>query len=149
MERYKGNSGCYLRAQVLREAQKISSPLALISREVPRFHGGSLWHSTPGIMLIGVPWNLRLINDIIAKGHTGTPMWTDRQTGRKTLPSRNFLGGGKYVKTQVSFLVIALKPIKMGRGGSISMHKNRFFNSIASVTQLLLLICEFSFKFFF
>ena len=33
---------------MLREALKISSPLALVSREVPRFHGGSLWHSTPG-----------------------------------------------------------------------------------------------------
>ena len=44
----RGNGGRYLRAQVLREALKISSPLALVSREVPRFHGGSLWHSTPG-----------------------------------------------------------------------------------------------------
>ena len=33
---------------MLREALKISSPLALVSREVPRFHGGSLWHCTPG-----------------------------------------------------------------------------------------------------
>ena len=33
---------------MLREALKISSPLALVSGEVPRFHGGSLWHSTPG-----------------------------------------------------------------------------------------------------
>ena len=32
---------------MLREALEISSPLALISGEVPRFHGGSLWHSTP------------------------------------------------------------------------------------------------------
>ena len=32
---------------MLREALKISIPLALVSREVPRFHGGSLWHSTP------------------------------------------------------------------------------------------------------
>ena len=32
---------------MLREAQKISRPLPLISGEVPRFHGGSLWHSTP------------------------------------------------------------------------------------------------------
>ena len=32
---------------MFREALKISSPLALVSREVPRFHGGSLWHSTP------------------------------------------------------------------------------------------------------
>ena len=47
----RGNAGCYLRAQVLREALKISSPLALVSREVPRFHGGSLWHSTGGIYL--------------------------------------------------------------------------------------------------
>ena len=31
---------------MVREAQKISSPLPLVSREVPRFHGGSLWHST-------------------------------------------------------------------------------------------------------
>ena len=30
-----------------REALEISSPLAVISGEVPRFHGGSLWHSTP------------------------------------------------------------------------------------------------------
>ena len=47
-EDIKGNGGCYLRAQVLREVLKISSPLALLSREVPRFHGGSLWHCTPG-----------------------------------------------------------------------------------------------------
>ena len=33
---------------MLREALKISSPLPLVSGEVPRFHGGSLWHSTPG-----------------------------------------------------------------------------------------------------
>ena len=33
---------------MLREALKISSPLALVSREVPRFHGGSLWHTTLG-----------------------------------------------------------------------------------------------------
>ena len=26
-------------------------PLALVSREVPRFHGGSLWHSTPALQL--------------------------------------------------------------------------------------------------
>ena len=39
---------CYLRAQVLREALEISSPLSLISGEVPRFHGESLWHYTPG-----------------------------------------------------------------------------------------------------
>ena len=32
---------------MLREALKISRPLALVSREVPRFHGGSLWHSSP------------------------------------------------------------------------------------------------------
>ena len=32
---------------MLREAQKISRPLPLISRKVPRFYGGSLWHSTP------------------------------------------------------------------------------------------------------
>ena len=32
---------------MLREALKISSPLALTSREVPRFHGRSLWLSTP------------------------------------------------------------------------------------------------------
>ena len=32
---------------MLREALEISRPLALVSREVPRFHGGSLWHSTP------------------------------------------------------------------------------------------------------
>ena len=32
---------------MLREALEISSPLALISGEVPRFHDGSLWHSTP------------------------------------------------------------------------------------------------------
>ena len=31
---------------MLRESLKISSPLALISREVPRFHGGSLWYTT-------------------------------------------------------------------------------------------------------
>ena len=42
-----GNGACYLRAQVLREAQKISRPLPLISGEVPRFHGGSLWHVSP------------------------------------------------------------------------------------------------------
>ena len=34
---------------MLREALKISSPLALISREVLRFHGRSLWHTTPGM----------------------------------------------------------------------------------------------------
>ena len=34
---------------MLREALKISSPLVLVSREVPRFHGGSLWHSTPAL----------------------------------------------------------------------------------------------------
>ena len=34
-------------AQLLREALKISSPMALVLREVPRFHGRSLWHSTP------------------------------------------------------------------------------------------------------
>ena len=39
---------CYLRAQVLREALQIIIPLSLISGEVPRFYGGSLWHSTPG-----------------------------------------------------------------------------------------------------
>ena len=38
---------------MLREALKISSPLALVSREVPRFHGGSLWHSTPGNREVG------------------------------------------------------------------------------------------------
>ena len=32
---------------MLREALKISSPLPLVSGEVPRLHGGSLWHSTP------------------------------------------------------------------------------------------------------
>ena len=32
---------------MLREAQKISRPLPLISGEVPRFHGGSLWHVSP------------------------------------------------------------------------------------------------------
>ena len=37
---------CYLWTQVLWEALKISSPPALISMEVPRFHSGSLWHST-------------------------------------------------------------------------------------------------------
>ena len=36
---------------MLREALKISSPLPLVSREVPRFHGGSLWHSTPALSL--------------------------------------------------------------------------------------------------
>ena len=33
---------------MLRKALKISRPLPLVSGEVPRFHGGSLWHSTPG-----------------------------------------------------------------------------------------------------
>ena len=42
----RANGGCYLRAQVLGEALKISSPLALVSREVPRFHVGSLAHYT-------------------------------------------------------------------------------------------------------
>ena len=32
--------------QVLRKALKISRPLSLMSGEVPRFHGGLLWHST-------------------------------------------------------------------------------------------------------
>ena len=32
---------------MLREALEISSPLPLISGEVPRYHGGSLWHTTP------------------------------------------------------------------------------------------------------
>ena len=49
----RGNCGCYLRAQVLREALKISSPLALVSREVPRFHGGSLWHTTLALSQYG------------------------------------------------------------------------------------------------
>ena len=43
----RGNGGCYLRAQVLRKTLKIISLLALVSREVPRFQGRSLWHSTP------------------------------------------------------------------------------------------------------
>ena len=34
---------------MLRKALKISSPLVLVSREVPRFHGGSLWHSHTGL----------------------------------------------------------------------------------------------------
>ena len=33
---------------MLRKALKISRPLALVSWEVPRFHDGSLWHSTAG-----------------------------------------------------------------------------------------------------
>ena len=33
---------------MLRKALKISRPLALVLREVPRFHGGSLWHVSPG-----------------------------------------------------------------------------------------------------
>ena len=32
---------------MLRKALKISKPVPLVSGEVPRFHGGSLWHSTP------------------------------------------------------------------------------------------------------
>ena len=40
-------NGCWLRAQVLVEALKISRPLILESEEVPGFHGGSLWHFTP------------------------------------------------------------------------------------------------------
>ena len=43
----RGNGACYLRDQVLREAQKISGRLPLISEEMPRFHGGSLWHVSP------------------------------------------------------------------------------------------------------
>ena len=42
---------------MLREALEISSPLAHISGEVPRFHGGSLWHSTPVTV---VEWLARL-----------------------------------------------------------------------------------------
>ena len=34
---------------MLREALKISSPLGLLLREVPRFHGRSLWHCTPDL----------------------------------------------------------------------------------------------------
>ena len=34
---------------MLRKALKISRLLPLASREVPRFHGGSLWHSTPEV----------------------------------------------------------------------------------------------------
>ena len=33
----RGNSGCYMRVQVLREALKVSSPVVLISRKVPRY----------------------------------------------------------------------------------------------------------------
>ena len=36
----------------LLKALEIRSPLALVSREVPRFHGGSLWHSTPAALRI-------------------------------------------------------------------------------------------------
>ena len=45
----KGRRGTdyYLRAQVLRKAQKISRPLPRVSGEGPIFHGGLLWHSTP------------------------------------------------------------------------------------------------------
>ena len=32
---------------MLREDLKISINLALVSREMPRFNGGSLWHITP------------------------------------------------------------------------------------------------------
>ena len=35
---------------MLREAQKISRPLPLISGEVPRFHSRSLWHVSLGII---------------------------------------------------------------------------------------------------
>ena len=75
---------------MLREAQKISRPLPLISGEVPRFHGGSLWHVSLGIDLNNyrshpkngegnvfsllvchkgsTPWPKVL-------SHVGTPMW--------------------------------------------------------------------------
>ena len=36
---------------MLREAQKISRPMPLISGEVPRFHGGSFWHVSPASYL--------------------------------------------------------------------------------------------------
>ena len=45
--RQKGKWLYYLRAQVLRKTLKISRPLSLVSREVPRFHSGSLLHTSP------------------------------------------------------------------------------------------------------
>ena len=45
--RYRKKVGCYLRAQLLRETLKIIIRVSLVSKEVPRFHGRSLWHSTP------------------------------------------------------------------------------------------------------
>ena len=41
----KGKCLYFLRAQVLRKALKISRPVSLVSGEVLRFHGRSLWHS--------------------------------------------------------------------------------------------------------
>ena len=38
-------SRCHLRDQELREALKISRPLALVLGKAPRFHGRSVWHS--------------------------------------------------------------------------------------------------------
>ena len=43
---------------MLREAQKISRPLPLISGEVPRFHGGSLWHISPGHPHVEAPMSI-------------------------------------------------------------------------------------------
>ena len=39
---------------MLRKALKISRPLSLVSGEVPRFHGGSLWHASPDTIVHSV-----------------------------------------------------------------------------------------------
>ena len=49
-----------MKAQVLRKALKISSPLAPVSGEVLRFHDGPLWHQN---RIAGVP------SSILTKGN--------------------------------------------------------------------------------
>ena len=55
---------------MLREALKISSPPALVSREVPRFHGGSLWHSTSEGFSVAFNKCKLNVNNCIKKGKT-------------------------------------------------------------------------------
>ena len=59
---------------MLREALKISSPLALVLRDVPRFHSGSLWHTTP---VSGSQLNESEHGDCWARVRVrGVTMWT-------------------------------------------------------------------------
>ena len=72
-------------AQVLREAQEVSNLLALISGEVPRFHGGSLWHSytgtSPGALIpLKYVWYMTLCKHALSF----------RSTGGKGLPVRQY-----------------------------------------------------------